>query len=237
MTRAEPLRARQWAALAVALLALNAALTFRNIWPTLWIAPRAELSLELGILLLALVAWTSFVAPLGRKARGALTLLVLVFALGRYAEVTAPALYGRPVNLYWDSQHLPNVGAMLAEAGPWWLVGLLVIAVCALLAALILGAAWCVGAVARALHEPLGRRTVGAVAGVLVALYVAGNSFDWPTRHKYALPVSATFLQQARFVVTASTANASRDLPGLPLPQADLGRLEGDDVLDRKSVV
>jgi hypothetical protein len=231
MTRAEPLRARQWAALAVALLALNAALTFRNIWPTLWIAPRAELSLELGILLLALVAWTSFVAPLGGKARGALTLLVLVFALGRYAEVTAPALYGRPVNLYWDSQHLPNVAAMLAEVGPWWLVALLVIAVGALLAALTFGAAWCVGAISHALHEPLGRRAVGAVAGVLVALYVAGNSFDWPTRHKYALPVSATFLQQARFVVTASTASTGRDLPGLTLPQSDLGRLEGDDVL------
>jgi hypothetical protein len=204
---------RQWAALAAALLVLNAALTFRNVWPTLWIAPRAELSLELGVLLLALVAWTSFVGPLGTKARAALTLLVLVFALGRYAEVTAPALYGRPVNLYWDSQHLPNVAAMLADVGPWWLVGLLVTAVAAVLAVLILGAAWCLGTV------------------VLVALYAAGNAFDWSVRHKYALPVSATFLQQARFVVAASTADASRALPGLPLPKSDLSRLQGDDLL------
>ena len=50
-------------------------------------------------------------------------------------------------------------------------------------------------------------------------------------RHKYALPVSATFLQQARFVLAAWTADPNRDLPGLPLPKSDLGRLEGDDVL------
>jgi hypothetical protein len=29
--------------------------------------------------------------------------LSVVFLVARYAEVTAPALYGRPVNLYWDA--------------------------------------------------------------------------------------------------------------------------------------
>jgi hypothetical protein len=222
---------RAWIALAVALVVLNAALTFRNVWPTLWIVPRAELSIEFGVLLLALAAWTAFVRPLGAKARGALTLLVLVLLVGRYAEVTAPALYGRPVNLYWDSQHVPKVAAMLAEVGPWWLVGLLAIGIVALLAALVAGTAWCVGTIARALRVPAGRGAVGAVGGALVALYVLGHWLDWPVRHKYALPVSATYLQQARFVVAASTADPHRDLPGLPLPQSDLGRLGGDDVL------
>ena len=128
MKEPQPLSARQWAALIGALIVLNAALTFGNVWPTLWILPRPDLSIELGVLLLALVVWTSFVRPLGRIALTALTLLLLAFVLGRYAEVTAPALYGRPVNLYWDSQHLPKVAAMLAEVGPWWLVGLLVFA-------------------------------------------------------------------------------------------------------------
>ena len=92
MTKDAPLTVRQWVALAVALLVLNAALTFSNVWPTLWIVPRAELSIELGLLLLALVAWTSLVRPLGAKALAALTLVVLAFVVGRYAEVTAPAL-------------------------------------------------------------------------------------------------------------------------------------------------
>ena len=48
---------------------------------------------------------------------------MFVLTIGRYADVTAPALYGRPMNLYWDARHLPNVGAMLAEvATPWMLV-------------------------------------------------------------------------------------------------------------------
>jgi len=40
MNDLQPLSARQWAALVAALLVLNAALTFVNVWPTLWILPR-----------------------------------------------------------------------------------------------------------------------------------------------------------------------------------------------------
>jgi hypothetical protein len=220
-----------WAAPAVALLGMNAALTFVNVWPTLLVVPRAELSIELAVLLLVLVVWTSFVRPLGATARLVLTLVVLAFLLGRYAEVTAPALYGRPVNLYWDAQHLPKVAAMLAEVGPWWLVALLVVAMSALLAALIAAVAWCVRAVARALNARTGRRALGALASLLVALYALGYWLDWPVRHKYSLPVTATFLQQARYVLAASTADENRDLTGLPLPQSDLRKLAGDDVL------
>ena len=231
MSLGEPLRARHWLTLGLALLALNAALTFHNVWPTVLIAPRLELSLELGALLLALVAWTGFGRPLGTAARTVLTLAVLVLVLGRYAEVTAPALYGRPINLYWDSQHVPKVVAMLAEVGPWWLVGALALGLLALFAGLVAGIVWCLGRVARALEVRTGRYAVGAVATALVGLYVLGNGLDWPIRHRYSLPVSATYWQQARFVVAAAMADPNRDLPGLPLPHSDLGRLEGGDVL------
>jgi hypothetical protein len=231
MTQAQALSARQWAALAAALLVLNAALTFGNVWPTLRVLPRAELSVEIALLALALVAWTSLGRALGATARAALTMLVLAWLLGRYAEVTAPALYGRPVNLYWDSQHLPKVAAMLAEVGPWWLVGVLVVALIALLGALVTAIALCIGVVSQALRVPAARAAVGALAGVIVALYGLGHWLDWPVRHKYALPVAATYWQQARFVIAAFTADPDRDLPGLPLPRSDLERLEGDDVL------
>jgi hypothetical protein len=220
-----------WVAPAVALLGMNAALTFGNVWPTLLVVPRAELSIELAVLLLALVAWTSFVRPLGKAARVVLTLSLLALLIGRYAEVTAPALYGRPVNLYWDAQHLPKVAAMLAEVGPWWLVALLVLAVTALLAAIIGALALGIGAVSRALLVPAGRRALGALAGALVALYAVGYWLDWPLRHKYALPVVATYLQQARVVLAASTADENRELPSLALPKSNLKKLEGDDVL------
>jgi hypothetical protein len=226
-----PPGARPWLKLAAAVLALNVALTFHNVWPTLWIKPAPELSVELGVLLLALVAWSAFVGPLGRKALVAATLLILVLLLGRYAEVTAPALYGRPVNLYWDSQHLPKIAAMLAEVGPWWLVGALVLGVVALLTALVAGIGWCLATVMSSLRGAPGRRVVGAVAGALVGVYALSQLLQWPARYYYALPVAATYLQQVQFVVAAATADADRDLPGMPLPPSDLGRLEGDNVL------
>ncbi len=226
-----PLRARNWIALAVALLALNAALTFHNVWPTVWIVPRPELSFELGLLLLALVAWTACERRVGVGLRLVLTVLVLVLVLGRYAEVTAPALYGRPINLYWDGQHVPKVVAMLAEVGPWWLVGALAIGLVALFAGLIAGIAWCLGTVARALEGRRGRYAVGAVAATLVGLYAFGRWFDWPVRHRYSLPVSATYWQQARFILNAVLADPTRDLPGLPLPSSNFARIAGDDVL------
>ena len=64
------------------------------------------------------------------------------------------------------------------------------------------------------------------------ALYALGDVLDWPVRHKYSLPVvgdvpaaSAVRRRGVRRPI------ANRDLPGVPLPQSDLGRLEGDDVL------
>src|SRR5206468_11064288 len=45
---------------------------------------------------------------------------LLVF--GRYAEVTAPALYGRDINLYWDVRFIPDVVAMMTRVAPAWLI-------------------------------------------------------------------------------------------------------------------
>jgi hypothetical protein len=231
MRATKPLSLRHWVSFGAALLLLNAALTFHNLWPTLRVTLRAELSIELAVLLLLLVAWTSFVRPLGRGALGALTALVLVFLLGRYAEVTAPALYGRPVNLFWDGQHLPKVAAMLAEVGRWWVAPLLVVGILALLAALVGVIAWCLSTVARSLRVAAGRRALGAIAGAVVGLYVLSAALQWPTRYRYSMPVLATYLQQARFVLAASSADSSRDLPLVPLVAPDVARLEGDDVL------
>ena len=231
LTEPPRVRVRHWLLLAVALVALNVAVTFRNVWPTLWVVPRAELSADLAVLLLALVAWTSFVRPLGRGAWWLVALLVLVFVLGRYAQVTAPALYGRPVNLYWDAQHLPKVAAMLAAVGPWWLVLLGAIGFVALLTALVAAIKWSLNRVAHLLRERTPRRVLGALAGLLVAHYAASHALDWPSQYRYSLPVAQTYLQQARFTFAAYTADRSRELPIMPLTPSNLGRLQGDDVL------
>jgi hypothetical protein len=213
MKPTRPLALRAWLKLAAALLGLNALLTFHNVWPTLWVKPALELSIDLGVLLLALAAWAAFVGAVGRKALVGSTLLVLVLLLGRYAEVTAPALYGRPINLYWDSQHLPKVAAMLAAVGPWWLVGALTLGIVALLAGLIALIAWCLATVSGSLKTAAGRRAVGGLACMLVGVYALSQMFEWPARYRYSFPVAWTFLQQAQFVYAAATADGERDLP------------------------
>jgi hypothetical protein len=222
---------RQWLVLAFALVALNATLTFANVWPTLAVVPRAEISIELAVLLLVLVAWTAFVAPVGRVAWAIVTMLAVLYFVGRYAEVTSPALYGRPVNVYWDAQHIPNVAAMLVEVAPWWAVVLLVGVVVGFFAAVTAALRWCLLRVAAALAIAPMRRALGAGAAAAVVAYAAGNAFDWPVRHYFAVPVSATYLQQIEFLADAYTADERRELAAVPLAPSDLGRAAGADVV------
>ena len=44
----------QWATALAALALLNFGLTFDSLWPTLWIRPRSDLSIELAAVVLAL---------------------------------------------------------------------------------------------------------------------------------------------------------------------------------------
>jgi hypothetical protein len=231
MTAVEPRNLRRWLALAVALLVLNAGVTFHNVWPTPWIRLRPDLSLELAVLLAALVAWSSFVRPAGWLARSVLTLLVLLLVLGRYAVVTAPALYGRPVNLYFDAEHLPNVAAMLVEVAPWWLVVLLGVGVVAVLAALVAAIAWCLGRVFDGLRSRDTRRALGVIAFGLVGVYVVARVLEQPVRYRYSTPVTPSYLEQARFFLAARAADRNRTLPVVPLERSDFGRLAGDDVV------
>ena len=224
-------KARHWLIAAFAALALNMALTFHNLWPTLWILPRPEVSIEFAALLLALVGYVAFVGPLGRTALRVLTALLLLLGLGRYLDVTAPALYGRPVNLYWDAQHLPKVAAMLAEVAPWWLVLALLLGIVALIAAFGAALHWCLTRIAGALLVPVQRRAFGALAGAAVALYAFGTMFESPLRWFYSVPVSSAYLQQAEFLLEAYAGDAGGELPIEPLPASDLGHVAGADVL------
>ena len=91
---------RMWLSLGAALFILNFSLTFHNVWPTLWITTRHELSVEIAVLALVLALYTEAVRVPSRGMMTGLASLLVLFCIGRYVEVTAPALYGRPVNLY-----------------------------------------------------------------------------------------------------------------------------------------
>lgn len=231
MSDAPAFHLRQWLALALAVFLLNAALTFHNVWPTPWVSLRDELSIDLAVIVLALVAASALLRPPGRWAGLVLAPLFAILALGRYAEVTSPALYGRPVNLYWDGQHLPNVVAMMAEVAPWWLLLAGAVGIVAFFAALLAAIAWCLRRVREGLGARAPRAVLGLVSAGIVGHYVLSHAFEWPSRFRYAVSVSSTYVQQARFFLAARSAAAERTLPIAPLPRSSFGRLAGDDVL------
>ena len=236
MSAPSPPGFRHWLTLAAALLLLNAALTLGNVWPTPWVEPRAEVSVEVAALLLGLALYAELAArrgfpPPGRRTALALAGLMFLLTIGRYADVTAPALYGRPVNLYWDARHLPNVGAMLVQvAKPWMLVAFLA-AVVAFVA--VVGGAlyWALARVERSLGDARARRVLGVLAAALVAAFLIGRALEWPIRYWFSAPVLATYRDQIAFVLEARSDAAQRALPDSALEPSDLRRVEGADVV------
>src|SRR5215510_13972499 len=116
----------QWMVLCAALVLLDASLTFENVWPTPAVRWHGALSVELAVAVLA----AAIVSRRGRPPSPVLTWVSAVWTalvIGHYAEVTAPALYGRDINLYWDLRFVPDVAAMVTKVASWWLIGLSVV--------------------------------------------------------------------------------------------------------------
>jgi hypothetical protein len=226
----EPDPASGWLALILSLMLLNAAVTFHNIWPTPAVGWSGELSVELAVLLLlGLVISRTRRAP-RPYIRHALAVLWLILAIGRYIDVTAPALWGRPINFYWDLQFVPDVAAMLAGAAKPWLVvaaagvilGLLTLAFVLLDRAF--ATLW------RAYDVGPQRTLLTVVAAVVVVGFATQRAS--PTVAKLAAfptPVTQTYARQVAFVVTAM--HGSRTLPASPSFDANLARVNGADVL------
>ncbi len=84
---------------------LNILATLQNIWPTPWVRPVAEISIEIAAMTLILAMWVEFRGPLGKRFRRTALAVLLLLIAGRYGDITAPALFGRRIDLYWDLQH------------------------------------------------------------------------------------------------------------------------------------
>ena len=219
----------QWIALFAALVLLDASLTFENLWPTPAILWKGELSIELAICILALAIATRRFGPPSRAAVGWLSAVWTLLVIGRYAEVTAPALYGRDINLYWDLRFIPDVVAMVTRVAPLWLV-----VVCVAGAALILGVLFwllrlALRRVGAAMADPGERRALALLSTVAVVLWAAQNvSARLPREPAFSTPVTATYLRQIRFVSAALAGSTS--LAPSPAMNSDLSRVEGTDV-------
>jgi len=230
----------RWLTLAAALWLLNAALVFQNAWPTVRIHVDLlpQISPELLWLVGALLVWAALArrAPAAAVA-GALAGLWLLLALVRYAQETAPALYGRPIDLYWDAPHVGSVLRMLATtAGSWLTLAAAGALLLALLAAFLgLRLAW------RRVLAALGDRRERGVIGALTALAAAGwlvgqlpgAPESWPQR--YAASVSVPLGPQLEAIAHSFAAQAAAPevvtATASPQATARFAALGSDDVL------
>lgn len=219
-----------WALPALAgLILLNAALTFSNIWPT----PKVRLEYALSIELAACVC---LLAAAGARAaawfRTALPGLFVLLVLGHYVDVTAPGLYGRDFNVYWDSQHLLNVAAMLTGSVPAWQIGLVVFSAVAVIAAAFFLARLVFRMLQRALDDHWTRRALGTFGGASICLFAMQASVSVLPPGLFSDPVIPSFARQARYVVSMIGPRAVLPLGSSPeMISSELRGLKGADVI------
>ena len=223
-------RAIALAGLAAAVALLDASLSFHNVWPTPAIAWRGELSIELAALLLVLAAWRWRSArPPSPRALRLLAIVWLLLAIGHYADVTTPALYGRDINLYWDVRYMPDVAAMITTAAPLRATIAVVAALAIVVAALYGVFRWALGRLASAMDAPAARIAFAAAAAAAVLLFAAQQATDRaPAVPEFATPVTATYARQVRLV--AGAMSASKTLAPSPPMDGDLAAVRGADV-------
>lgn len=227
-------RAAQWAwRTGAAFLLLNALITFETLWPGPWVRPGLRLSFELCLGVLVLMAWVAWRghAP-GPRALATLATGYTVLVLVRYADVTAPAIFGREVNLYWDGPHFVEVLRLAAQSAG-------VLSMVSLLGALLMGlgtvwalSRWALGALAHGLtwHRP--RPWLLAAGLGLGASWTVHPHVPQDTRWFFSLPLGPTLARQAALLPVAWSPRAveARLSPG-PAFDTDLGRLRGAQVL------
>jgi hypothetical protein len=227
-----------WIALCAALVLLNASLAFGNLWPTPAIRWAGAVSVECAVCVLALaLAHHWFGAPSPRALRW-LGAVWVVLVVGRYADVTAPALYGRPINLFWDLRHVSAVAAMLVRVASWWLVLLIIAAAILIPLLLYLILRWAIGQVSGAMHRPAARLALGPAGGLVVVLYIvslagatpARDQYDQPIATRFATPVTLSYAKQARLLVSEITGASRTTLGTQPPMDASLANVRGADV-------
>ena len=213
-----------------AVFLLDVALTLQDVWPTPGVQWAGELSVEIAVLVLALAMLRVFLRwPMVRAARP-LAVLLVVLTIGRYAAITAPALYGRPINLYWDLPHVSNVVGMLARVAPLWAIFAVVLAVIAVCAGLYAVMLWSLNRVLDALVS----RGVAIAAAVVTSLLILACALQPAQRRvlPFAEPVFATYAAQARLITDGLSGSAAAGaLPPSPALESDLALLAGGDVL------
>jgi hypothetical protein len=233
LTKAAVLR---WVFLAAALAALNASLTFSNLWPTLAIRLNADVSIELAVCVLAMILAHRWLRPrwpgvASRTTERCLAVLWVVLIVGRYVDVTVRSLYGRDLDLYWDLQFVPDVSAMFAFVAKPWLAAAVVLGVVLIPVLIYLPVRWALRRVGAATDDPAARVVLGATAAVALLLWLAqaADARILPAI-QFAQPVTPAYARVMREFAYEMTGAGVRALPTPPSMHFDLSRVSGADV-------
>jgi hypothetical protein len=226
----------RWGVSLLAILLLNASLAFYNIWPSPKIGWSGQLSLELALVVLAL-AWRAHRAQgapesaLSTRGLRWLAGVWVALVLGRYLDVMAPALYGRPINLYWDSRHLRAVFEMMTNSWPAGLVLAGVTGIVVALGILYLLARWAWRVVGAALVDRAPRAALVTGACLIVLVWVVERAVAPDAQPPIvARTVSQAYLRHARLLTTQLTTPRASVVASNQLPPSDLGAVKDADV-------
>jgi hypothetical protein len=210
-------------ALVAALLLLDVSLTFHNVWPTPAISWRGELSIEFAVyLLISIVVYLKENPARERRRKPVnapklITAVWIFFVLGRYADVTATALFGRDINLYWDLRFIPDVVSLLAKATHAWLALGVALALAIVIGVLYVVLRWALGRVGEAARDTRERIVLACVAALVLVPGVP-----------IARPVALTYARQIGVAVRAMRGTTT--VPPGPSMMPDLARVKGADV-------
>jgi hypothetical protein len=219
-------------ALILALLLLNASLTFANVWPTLGVWPGRDLSIELAVLVLALTLGWRWPGVRSRTTRICLAVLWVALIVGRYVDVTVRSLYGRGINLYWDLQFAPDVSAMFAFVANPWLAAAVLLGLMLMPVLISAPVYWAVARVTDAVGNLRRRRALTAIAAAVLVLAVIQRVDERLVPIiRFAEPVVPTYAVALREYVSEKAGVGERALaPPIPI-RSTLSRVSGADVL------
>jgi len=224
--RAAPPSASGWLLrFALAFGLLNTLLTFENRWPGFGVAYMPRLSFELCMGMVALMAWVAWRGGLSSRAAWVCTAGFVALVLVRYANVTAPAVMGRPVNVYWDGRHAGELLRVAAQAMPGWQVAAAIFAllVGGLVLALVVRGS--IGLLAGCLVWTPPRPWLLSGVGACALSFAAYVPDQRDTRWFFSLPVTPTLLKQGQLLAQVWLPGRARAALG-PSPRFD-GDLSG----------
>lgn len=215
----------------LALLVLNFLATFVNVWPTPFVQPDTRIGPEFVALWVVLLVLVALFERVGRVAISVLTGLFLLVAIGRYADVTVPAWFGRKLNLYWDAPQLPTFLDVASQSFTWWQIAGIVAA--------LLGGFWLLTRLIRLCIETLAvhaaphalRSPAALVLTFLCVGLVLANLTQVVASPFVAGPVFPVYQRQADLLLTPLIpSRLEKVLPASPPMDSDLELLGGAEV-------